>query len=66
MKEKKCEVVKERKCEIYYFSDMQKCMTCGAAWDANDPYPPKCMHEKTKKPGFFERLIAHIFGDKAA
>lgn len=54
-----------KKCEVYYFSDMQKCMTCGSCWDANDPYPPQCDLEKPIKVSLFDKLIAIIFGRKA-
>ena len=54
-----------KKCEVYYFSDMQKCMTCGSCWDANDPYPPQCNLEKPIKISVFDKLIAFIFGIRA-
>lgn len=52
------------KCDIYYFSDMQKCMKCGSAWDANDPHPPRCLLDKPSKVRFIDRVIARFFGEK--
>lgn len=55
----------KKTCEVYYFSDMQKCMKCGASWDANDPHPPICDFDKPANVRFIDRVIAFIFGDKA-
>lgn len=49
-----------KKCRVYYFSDMQKCMHCGQAWDANDPHPPVCK-EKPAKLGWLAKLFFKLF-----
>lgn len=54
----------KRECDIYYFSDMQKCMKCGSSWDANDPYPPPCLLDEPVKVSFIDLVIARFFGDK--
>ena len=51
-------------CDIYYFSDMQKCMKCGSSWDANDPHPPRCLLGEPVKVRFIDRVIARLFGEK--
>lgn len=51
-------------CDIYYFSDMQKCMKCGSSWDANDPFPPNCLIDEPLKVSFICRVFARIFGEK--
>lgn len=54
----------KKPCEIYYFSDMQKCMKCGSCWDANDPHPPICDFDNPAKVTLIDKLIAFVFGDK--
>lgn len=59
-------MTKKTECDVYYFSDMQKCMKCGLCWDANYPHPPACNYGKidSKPAGKIEKIIALFFGLK--
>lgn len=38
-----------KKCSPMQYSDQVVCLSCGAAWDMNDPFPPECPLVPEKK-----------------
>lgn len=49
-------MVRKLPCNVYQYSDMAKCETCGLCWDMNDPCEPECKmyndqkHENERTP----------------